>query len=397
MQSEPSPGNTPLPTTTATTQSSSASLDRWNDMKVGRLDVERCLREISTSHDLNLMMLIKKGSQPGGLFWDKELKELSGLPYEVHTTQFFENSMLEECAWLELPESIIGLEIGITLGKYQLLPPDTEHTIKDNSFAKNWGVNINAVRLGTIGIAMLTFTLQFYVVFCLWFALPLLKGNESFCRGQIGPYLQLCSVGVFLLSIIPSVKDISLELLVVLTSHRLKREASEADTTLVRQATANPYWQASDLVHIRLLNDKDPSWIIPCLFIILLELVIWIMTLFVGCKYLLISETVSDLVQSMVAIVFVNEVDNLAFDVFVPRNVKKTLSRIEFEVPYLKGPGGKPQSPLDSDSDAREYKIPRNVRTRLQKNIYKMSLLGSVPIVIIVAVTVVFGLHGMYC
>lgn len=62
-----------------------------------------------------------------------KMVELSGLPFEIHTKQYFETRMLDECAWLELPESIIGLEVGITLGKYQLLPPEP-----GDSFAKKF-------------------------------------------------------------------------------------------------------------------------------------------------------------------------------------------------------------------------------------------------------------------
>lgn len=338
--------------------------------------------EISNCSELVLTKVKDMGEE-------NKMVELSGLPFEIHTKQYFETRMLDECAWLELPESIIGLEVGITLGKYQLLPPEP-----GDSFAKKFHDNFNTVRLGTLSVAMLTFTLQFYIVWCLWRSLPTIVNDEGLCRGQIGRPLQLCSVGVFFVSVIPAFKDITLELMVVLTSHRLQREANESDTNRVREVTSNPYWQSNDLVHIRMLGEKHPRWILACLFIIILELVIWIMTLFVGCKFLLVSETVSDLVQSMVAIVFINDVDNLAFDVLVPRNVKKTLSRIQFEVPYLKGPGGRGEG-LSDDGD--EYYLSRSTRIRLQKNLYKMSLLGTVPFIIVLAVAVVYGVHAFYC
>ena len=45
-------------------------------------------------------------------------KEQSGLAYEVHTADYFENTQGDHCAWLPLPDSIIVLEIGMSLAKY---------------------------------------------------------------------------------------------------------------------------------------------------------------------------------------------------------------------------------------------------------------------------------------
>jgi len=395
--------------------------------------IDTWITDIAQSANLNLEKDVFKD--------DPALQERSGLKYTIHTLQYFENTMLDACAWCTLPESIIGLEVGITLGKYQFEP------LEKGEFEFNVGI----VRWGTLGVFVLTFLLQFYVLWCLWVSLPYLELNDDFCHNdEISRKLQLCAVGVFLLSINPAFKDITLELLVVLTSIRLKRDANERDASDVRKATKNPYWQAANLVHVRLLGERNPTWTGICLFIITLEFVVWAMTLVVGCSYLLLSSSVSNLIQSMVAIVFINDVDNLAFSVFVPNNIKKTLSTIEFEVPYLKGPGttkftkevisaaeallkvknraepSDPQSkyPQDTHSllsvlrrlrgdEKGEEKVNDALRnlttTELQKLkelwplahfqnfLFKLSLIGSVPIIIVVAVAVVYGLHMRYC
>ena len=347
------------------------------------------MHQITHSIDLNLARPDKGG------FDQSSLEEMSLLNYEIHTEQYYLNQMLGDCAWLPLPQSIIGLEVGLTMGKYQLLDPTSDKWFSFNQ-------KISLMRLGTLGVAVLAFLLQFYILWCLWATMPSLYHEPSFCQSdEISKKLQLASVGVFLLSINHAFKDAMLELLVVLTSDKLKREASDFDTKLVRLKTGNPYWQPSDLVHIRLLDNKKLLWMAILVTIISLEIIIWFMTLVVGCKYLLLSESVSDLVQSVVAIVFVNDIDNLAFSVFVPRNVQKTLSNFEFQVPFLKGPGGFARYngglvPKRSN-DGLCSRWLSDHRIFFQQNIYKLSLIGSVPIVVITAVCVVYGLHDRYC
>ena len=320
-----------------------------------------------------------------------ELKEPSGLDYEIHSTSYFEHEMCNDCAWLELPESIIGLEVGLTLAKYQL-----------TSDMSQFGI----IRMGTLVVAVLAFLLQLYVLYTLWISLPPLYMNVDFCHNdEISRKLQLCAVGVFLLSINASFKDITLELLVVLTSKRLKRDPLPQDLDLVRVKTNNRFWTAKDICHIRILA-KTIGWKVICVFLIMMELCVWFLALVVGCKYLLISETVSNLVQSMVAIVFINDIDNLGFSAFVPRNVKKTLNRIYFECPYLKGPGGSKRNEttcLDcltaviNNDDGTDKQAPSKAQLFIRKHLYTLSLLGSVPIIIFTSVCVVYGLHITYC
>lgn len=354
------------------------------------LHVEWCMHQIAHSLDLNLAKPDGKGG-----FDQSSLEETSQLRFEIHSQQYFLTHMLGDCAWLPLPQSIIGLEVGITMGKYQLLDPKNGKWFDFNR-------KVSLMRLGTLGVAVLAFLMQFYVLWCLWATMPSLYHEPNFCQSdEISRKLQLCAVGVFLLSINHAFKDAMLELLVVLTSQKLKREASDTDTKIVRLKTSNPYWQPSDLVHVRLLDNKQSLWMTILVMIISLELIIWFMTLVVGCKYLLLSDSVSDLVQSMVAIVFINDIDNLAFSVFVPRNVQKTLSNFEFQVPFLKGPGGSTRSTGGKGprriKDTLFSRWLSDHRGFLQQNIYKLSLIGSVPIVVVTAMCVVYGLHDRYC
>ena len=326
---------------------------------------EECMFKISNDGYGNLMKhpKLRELKRAGEL-----VEGPTGCDFQIQTSSYFASKIASKCAWLPLPDSVIGLEVGIIFGKYQLL---------EGKFS--------IVRVGAIFFTVLCFLVQFYVIICLWQSLPDLDHNPDFCQNeQVGRKLQLCAVSVFLVSINQAFKDITLEILVILTSTKLKRDCFGDDVKLVRKATGNLYWQREDLVHIRVL-DKEPAWVAFGLVICLVELTVWCLTLVVGCKYLLASATVSDLVQSMVSIVFINDIDNLAFAVFVPRNVRRVLEKFEFECPYLKGPG-KPGT--DRTLFSKEW---------FQNKLYVLSLLGSVPIVVVVAVGVVYGLHDRYC
>jgi hypothetical protein len=286
-------------------------------------------------------------------------KERSGLDYEVHTRGFFDSKIQGNVAWLNLPDSIVGLELGMNLAKYQL-------TLS----------GMSKMRWGCLCIASLALLTQFWLLRCLWINVPALEGNEEFCLNeQIGYTLQVCSLGVFLLSIADSLSSVLLELHVVLTSTRLVRPAFDQDVLDVRKATGNDYWQGEYLVRMRYL-DQSPGPKLLCLLLVLAELAIWLFTTVCGVVYILTQPTVSDLIQSVVAIVFINDIDSYTFRAFIPLHVTKNIEKIRYEVPLYPGPGAK---------------------TLVQNLVYHMKLCGSVPIVCGCSLAIVYGFHARYC
>ena len=286
-------------------------------------------------------------------------KERSGLDYEVHTRGFWENNIQGNVAWLNLPGSIVGLELGMNLAKYQL-------TLS----------GLSKMRWGCLCIASLALLTQFWLLRCLWINIPSLKDNEDFClNDQVGHILQVCSLGVFILSIADSLSNILLELHVVLTSSRLVRPAFDQDVVDVRKATNNEFWQGEYLVRLRYL-DQSLGPKVLCLVLVLSELAIWVFTLVCGVVYILSQPTVSDLIQSVVAIVFINDIDSYTFRAFIPLHVTKNIEKIRFEVPLYPGPGEKSMA---------------------QNCVYHLKLIGSVPIVCVVSFGIVYGFHARFC
>jgi hypothetical protein len=185
----------------------------------------------------------------------------------------------------------------------------------------------------------------------------------------------LCAIGVFLLSILDALNDITLEMHVVLTCNRLKKPAYDVDLIDVREKTGNEYWQREDLVRVRQLDHSAGAKGL-CFLLVGIEGGIWAFLLICGTKYILTQDTVSNLVQSIVAINFVNNIDNLTYRAFVPSAVCKNIEDIEFEIPLVPSTGKK---------------------TKAQNCLYLFTLVGSTPLLAAISIGIVYGLRMVYC
>ena len=114
--------------------------------------------------------------------------------------------------------------------------------------------------------------------------------------------LQVTAIGVFLLNLIPSVMDIILEVFAILHSDCYFFDNTEEEGT------------CKEILQLE-LQGKENLWSIVCLWLVIaLESLVLIAVFFVGNIYILSRSDASDLVQACVAVVFIIEIDNIAFD-----------------------------------------------------------------------------------
>ena len=168
-----------------------------------------------------------------------------------------------------------------------------------------------------------------------------------------------------------------MELNLVLTCKRRSVPADSVDCVQANNKTGR-IWNSEELVKVVNLTESRKVRLF-CLFLISLELMVWIFVLVVGTKYLLVQDNVSNLVQSCVAIVFLNDLDNLAYIVLMPETTKTLISSREYELPHIPGSEGVSEASC------------------MQKFFVATSIFGTSPILTLTAVGMVFGLHKTYC
>lgn len=166
----------------------------------------------------------------------------------------------------------------------------------------------------------------------------------------------------------------------VLSSKRMFMEIglNDPDISRANEKTGRK-WAAEELVQVVQLSSDRASRSVY-LLLVLLEIVAFVSVIVVGTKYLLVQETVSNLVQACVAIVFLNDIDNLAFNALMPEAAKTILMAASYELPYLRG----------EDDDGGEH-------AGIKDFFYFASLLGATPIIVCTSVGIVYGMHNSFC
>ena len=312
------------------------------------------------------------------------------LAFQVLTKEHYEKELKSESAWLPLPNSVIGQSIRWYLRSDSVTPK----VVWDS-----W------IWLSTFAIGVL---LQIYVCRCLWVSLPDIEQNPAFCHNhEIGRSLQLCAVGVFLLSVGEAFNDIVFELLIVLRSDQkciknpdegILNRMFKSRTTAAKMSRLTlsetpeeknkKFRPEGDLVVVSELTKSDAAKAV-CLSIVLVEAAVWIVVIVVGIKWLLSSETVSDLVHSSVAIAFVNDIDNLSHSAIAPATLVENLANEEYEIKWL-APNAGPNADLVRDEK-------KKTSYYFQRVFHFSSLNFSVPALVVSSVAVVYGLHAVYC
>lgn len=128
---------------------------------------------------------------------------------------------------------------------------------------------------------------------------------------------QLCIIGVFYSAVCPTLNDIFIEFLIVVSSHRaiFRKEIKGKDTLFIVELPFD--WT----LRLRLL------------ILVFMEFAVFLGVLIAGTKYVLTSDGCGNLIQAGLATCFINEIDNMFFDAFVLDDHQKRVSNAEFQVP----------------------------------------------------------------
>ena len=283
---------------------------------------------------------------------------------ELSSRAYFDYHVGKECLWAPLADSAVSASVYLLIssGEPAVILP----------------------LLATLtGGYLLSFLIQLNILGHLWTYLPNDMTNyQSFCSNPaIDSRLQLCAVGAFFLNMGESFNDIFMDYHFVLTSTHsdISYENGLSAVIKANEATGRS-WSKDALVQLKpFIQDVRVRLISFCL--LLMETLVWVLTLVVGTKYLLVQDNVSNLIQSCVAIVFVNDLDNLVYKAIAPRNLP-AMSEIRVKMPYLTSQTGSP-----AYGDHNEFKI----------FFMLMAGFGGTPIITCVAVGIVYGLHTTYC
>ena len=280
---------------------------------------------------------------------------------EIQTLAYFEEAR-KSSAWRILPDSVISATITLIMREDQI----TRELL-------------TTIGPSTLSATLLLFLILLVILTRLWVGLPDLTHNENFCYNQagIGKSQQICALGLFFLSIGDAFYDVNLEFHVVLFSTRVKRPCDDKDLESFITWTKNDLWKTDDLIRIRPLRTSHFSRGV-CLVLILCEFLVWLAILIIGVKYILIQDTVSDLVQAIVAIVYLNDVDNVAYSLLLPEYTKSLIRGYEFEVTTMP----------TADTSGKN-----KIGTFLDLLVFN----GTTVLIATVAVATVLGLHTSYC
>ena len=334
------------------------------------------------------------------------------LACSMHTKRYFQTHIGHKCRWVQVPPSVYGATVEALLRQRELSV-----------------FYIFYLLFNVLGACLVTFAMQIYILWRLWISLPELHNNDSFCLGsRIGKPLQLCAVGAFLLSVGDAFNDIFVELNIVFTSKQLAAEPKSTDVNIIElNKKTGRKWFADELVRITALTSSRPVKIF-CLLLIFLEFLVFISVIMVGVNYLLVQDTVSNLIQASVAIVFLNDMDNMAYNAIMPDGFKDDISKQYFETPNLKKKGKKRATawmmapdgnggldaaePADKPRGAKfgsllwlkaemEEAMSGGARgrkdTAAAEVFYYVAMMGALSILLGSSMAVVYGLHNSYC
>jgi len=130
--------------------------------------------------------------------------------------------------------------------------------------------------------------------------------------------LKVAAIWTFLLHLIPSLNDMVIETLVI--SHFSGLRYLDDNGTIKEHQLKIP------LHRVRRIS---------AFLFVLVELVVFCGVFFIGTVYILSSSSASDIVQACLSIVFINELDNIAFNHTLLDATKKLFDAQLFDVPFL--------------------------------------------------------------
>ena len=200
--------------------------------------------------------------------------------------------------WLKTGKSVYGTALQVVLSDYF---PDL--------FAKYTAFLLTVYPCVVVG------GVQGVILYNLWYSLPpVYIDSDDFTSGlcSLGPrmlFFQTCIIGVFIVSVLPSLFEALTEL------------------TIVRTAKINSnVFNDGELCFQKL---SDGLLGISLAFgIVLYELAIWVCVLLIGIQYILTTEGAGNIVQAAVAISYINEIDNMA--VIIMANFTKNIEAKQF-------------------------------------------------------------------
>ena len=202
------------------------------------------------------------------------------------------------CAWRKLPDSINGTLI------YFLL---VEHNAKDFPI-----IDI-ICWMFTLGLPVY---LSFYIqaLFIYWIYVKSPDYDDSHLCSQNG-YLQHAVVCIFFIFMYPSITSIVTETYILLRSTRVVLTHEEEEDRLLLYELFSPM---SKRLFLFFMIPFIESCILASLY-------------YVGSKFIITSDQVSDLIINSVAIAFIMDVDNLAREFFQSEEVSEHVDKMLFE------------------------------------------------------------------
>ncbi len=254
-------------------------------------------------------------------------KKRSDFPVNQRLSYKDYEESVDECLWTSMPDSIVALNL--TLACTKDLTDDTFTYIKAALFC------------GLLPLVM-TFVIEFTGIMCLWEDNSDLRNSDAFCHQH--PLLQLSVVTLFGLTLQGPLLDILTEAAIGLSSTKVCFCAEDGAKLFLEGAGAHPgkgreFVELDDRpLIIKEVKTSFVSWFVFWTAIIL-EFAVWSLTVYVGVHYTLSQEDASEIVQSAVAISFINEIDNMVYDAVATEPVKEFLAKAEYMIPLMKASG----------------------------------------------------------
>ena len=217
--------------------------------------------------------------------------------------EFVNAREITEGRWLDIPDSVFSIAIaslmsdGLTGGKSLANQKDIKEKVE---FMINNGIS-NIVNLGiplfVVGAS------QAFVLYKLWRSLPVIYESTfcSFAENSESKLFLICVIGIFIVSMLPGLIEISKEFSIIRTASIYFSHDEKGDASFKK---------------ILSFAEGQTSYII-CYLIVLYELTVWTGVTVVGILYITTTDGISsngigDIVQATVAIGFINSVDNMA-------------------------------------------------------------------------------------
>lgn len=135
--------------------------------------------------------------------------------------------------------------------------------------------------------------IQAIILYNLWITLPKVIETE-FCIKQLHTdMLVICVICIFIISMIPSIFEITNELCIVATTRIYFRYEPNDGQAIIKKFK------------------RTSSGVFVASCIVIYQILLWLSTFIIGILYIITSEGVTNIVQAAVAITFLMELDNL--------------------------------------------------------------------------------------